>query len=115
PSGCTFEGSEGTLHVDRDKFECKPASLAETKLDDKAVRLYKAKDHRLNWLECIKSRKETICPAEVGHRSATVCQLGNIGCWLGRALTWDPVKEQFVGDAEANGLVARAMRAPWKL
>src|SRR5262249_16774769 len=114
-SGCTFEGTEGTLYVDRDRWDLKPAKLSEVKLGDKAVRLYKATNHRLNWLECIKSRKETICPAEVGHRSASVCSLGNVGHWEWRALTWDPGKEQFVGDAEANKWVSREMRAPWKL
>jgi hypothetical protein len=61
------------------------------------------------------NKKVTICPAEVGHRSASVCHLGNLGYQLRRALTWDPVKERFVDDEEANKLVAREMRKPWKL
>jgi predicted dehydrogenase len=115
PSGCTFEGTEGTLYVDRNRWKIEPGSLDKVKLPDKAVRLYKATNQLVNWLECIKSRKPTICPAEVGHRSASVCYLGNVGYWLGRALTWDPVKEEFAGDAEANKWVSREMRAPWKL
>jgi predicted dehydrogenase len=114
PSGCTFEGADGTIYVDRDKLQSTPKEVLEKPLGDKDVRLYTATDHRANWLECIRSRKAPICPAEVGHRSATVCHLGNIGYQLRRALTWDPAKERFVDDDEANKLVARAMRAPWK-
>ena len=115
PSGCTFEGGVGTIYVDRDKIESKPKSILEEPLGDKDVKLYHATDHRKNWLECIASKKPTICPAEVGHRTATVCHLANIGYQLRRALKWDPVKEQFVEDDEANKLLARAMREPWKL
>ncbi|HZT82126.1 MAG TPA: gfo/Idh/MocA family oxidoreductase, partial [Gemmataceae bacterium] len=79
------------------------------------LRAYPSDNHRRNWIECIKARRETICPAEVGHRSATVCLLGNIGYWLRRPLRWDPAKERFVDDEEANKLVSREMRAPWKL
>jgi predicted dehydrogenase len=114
PSGCTFEGAKGTIYVDRGRLHSKPARILQTPLGEKDVRLYKATNHRKNWLECIKSRKPAICPAEVGHRTSTVCQLGNIGYWLRKALTWDPVKEQF-DDAAANKLVDREMRAPWKL
>jgi predicted dehydrogenase len=115
PSGCTFEGTEGTIYVDRGKIESKPETILKEELGKDAKRVYLATDHRKNWLECIRSGKETICPAEVGHRSATICQLGNIGYWLKRSLVWDPAKEQFVGDEEANKLLSRTMREPWKL
>ena len=114
PSGCTFEGSNGTIYVDRDRLQSTPKDILEMQLGEKDVKLYLATDHRGNWLECIRDKKTTtICPAEVGHRSASVCQLGNIGYQLRRALKWDPEKEQFIGDDEANKLVARAMREPW--
>ncbi|MFO0879731.1 MAG: Gfo/Idh/MocA family oxidoreductase [Gemmataceae bacterium] len=115
PSGCTFEGSDGTIYVDRGKLEASNEKLFETPLTDKDKRLYRATNHRKNWLESIRSRKAPICPAEVGHRTATICNLGNIAYWLRRKLRWDPKKEQFVDDAEANKLVDREMRAPWKL
>ena len=85
------------------------------KLGERDVQLYHAYNHRKNWLECIRSRKETICPAEVGHRSATVCHLGNIGYWLRTPLQWGPVKERFVDNDEANKWVDRALREPWRL
>jgi predicted dehydrogenase len=115
PSGCTFEGTEGTIYVDRGVLQSNPKEILATPLEDKAIRVYHATDHRRNWLECIRSGKPTICTAEIGHRTSTICQLGNIGYWLRRPLTWDPVKEQFVGDAEANKLVDREHRSPWKL
>ncbi len=115
PSGCTFEGSIGTIYVDRDKLESTPKIILEEPLGKKDLRLYEANDHRKNWLECIQNKKVTICPAEVGHRSASVCHLGNLGYQLRRMLKWDPVKEQFVDDEEANKLVTRAMRKPWDL
>ena len=71
--------------------------------------------HKANFYECVKSRKETIAPVEVAHRSCSACLLGDIAMHLGRKLRWDPAKEQFLNDAEANGMLSRTMRAPWKL
>jgi len=115
PSGCTFEGADGTIYVDRGKLESKPEEIVKTPPGDKDVRLYRADNHRKNWLECVRSGKEPACPAEVGHRSASVCHLANLGYQLRRPLRWDPAKERFLDDAEANQLVDRAMREPWKL
>ncbi len=75
--------------------------------------MYRSTDHMGNFFECVRSREMTICPAEVGHRSASLCHLGVIAIRLGRKLQWDPAKEQFVGDAEANGYVKREMRKPY--
>jgi len=113
PSGTTFEGSDGTIHVDRDIIESKPAEIVKEPLGDRAVRVYHATNHRRNWVECVKAKKQPICPAEVGHRSATVCLLGNIGYWLRRPLGWDPTAERFLHDAEANALLDPPMRSPW--
>jgi predicted dehydrogenase len=115
PSGCTFVGTEGSIYVDRHKIQSHPGPLATKPLDKGAKTVYHATNQHNNWLECIQSKKETICPAEVGHRSATICHLANIGYQLRRALRWDPSKERFVDDAEANKLVDRPLRAPWKL
>ena len=114
-SRCTFLGTDGFMHVDRGIILSQPDGILKNLLPKDAKQVYHATDHRGNWLECIRNRKETICPAEVGHRSATVCMLGNIGYWLRRPLSWDPKEERFVGDDEANKQLARAMRAPWKL
>ena len=71
-------------------------------------------EHR-DFLDCVKSRRLCYFPSEVGHRCATVCHIGNAALLLGRKLCWDPLKEEFPGDATANRLRARAMRAPWTL
>lgn len=112
---CVFEGTEGTIFVGRGELRSTPDTILKDPLADKAWRCYPSSNHRKNWLECIKSRKEPICPAEVGSRSASICHLANIGYQLRRVLRWDPEKEQFVDDAEANKLVSREMREPWKL
>jgi predicted dehydrogenase len=115
PTDCLFEGSDGTIAVSREKIESTPEGILKQPFDTTDLRLNPATDHRKNWLECIRNRKEPIATAEIGHRSATICHLGNIGYQLRRPLRWDPVKEQFVKDDEANKLVDRALREPWKL
>jgi len=115
PSGCTFEGTEGTIYVDRGKIESTPAKILEEPLTDDDQRVYLSNDHARNWLDCIKSRKDPICNAEIGASSAAICHLGQIGYELRRKLAWDPAKRQFMGDDEAKGLLDYAMREPWKL
>jgi hypothetical protein len=90
-------------------------SLLEEPLPADAVRLYVSNDHMGNFLEGVRTRKATVCPAEVGHRSVTVCHLGVIALRSGKKLKWDPAQEVFVGDDEANKWLSRPMRAPWKL
>jgi len=113
PSGCTFEGESGKIYVDRGALTSDPGTILTTPLGDDAKKVYRADNQRRNWIECIQSKKPTICPAEVGHRSASVCTLGNIGYWTRKKLTWNPEKETF-DDAEANKFVDPAMRGPWK-
>ncbi|HEX4589630.1 MAG TPA: Gfo/Idh/MocA family oxidoreductase [Gemmataceae bacterium] len=113
PSGATFERTAGTIYVDRDVLRNSPDSILKEPLDAKAVRVYRATNHRRNWVECIRTKKDTICPAEIGHRSASVCLLGNIGYRLRRPLAWDPTRERFVQDAEADALLDPPLRAPW--
>ncbi len=114
PGGCTFEGSEGTIYVDRGKLESNPSEILKTPLGEKDRRVYPSNNHVRNWLDCVKSRKDPICTAEIGHRTASVCHLANLGYKLRRKLTWDPAKEQFVNDAEANKLTARKPREGWE-
>jgi predicted dehydrogenase len=115
PSDCTFEGTDGTINVGRSQLESTPAKILEEPLTDNDQRVYPSSDHARNWIECIRSRKDPICPAEIGARSAAICHLGAIGYELRRPLKWDPAKEQFIGDDEANKLLDYQMREPWKL
>lgn len=72
-----------------------------------------ANNHHENWLECIRSRARTSTDAELGHRAASLGHLATLSFKLGRSLRWDPVKEEFTGDEEANRLRSRALREPW--
>ena len=71
--------------------------------------------HVENWIDCMKSREKPAADIEIGHRSATVCHLGNIARWTNRKLRWDPVKEIFPDDAEANEYLDRKRRKPFEL
>jgi len=68
-----------------------------------------------DFLQCVKSRKDPYFPVDIGHRVSTVCHLANLSIKLGRKLKWDPVAEQFAGDAEANKMLDRPRRDPWQL
>jgi predicted dehydrogenase len=113
--GVLFEGAEGWVYVKRGQIDAQPKSLLTSTIGPDEIRLYKSNNHKANWLECIKLRAETIAPVEIGHRSCTVCLLGEIAMRLGRKLKWDPDKEQFVGDETANRMLWRPMRSPWRL
>ncbi len=72
-------------------------------------------DHHANWLNCLRTRGRTSTDEEVGHRAASIGHLAHIAFKLGRSLKWDPAKEVFAGDPEANRLRSRAMREPWRM
>ena len=113
PHGVRFEGAGGWIFVTRGKIEASnPALLAEP-LAANAPRLYASDNHMGNFFDCIRSRKQPICDAEIGHRSVTVCHLGVISIRLGRKLNWDPAREQFINDSAADKWLAREQRKPW--
>ncbi|MFQ5811148.1 MAG: Gfo/Idh/MocA family protein, partial [Armatimonadota bacterium] len=112
--GAVFIGDEGKITIDRGRFTPEPAELGEP-LEDPEVRLYVSDNHMQNWFDCMKSREKPVADVEIGHRSATVCHLGNIARWLGRKLRWDPETETFPGDDEANALVSREQRGPYRI
>ena len=85
-----------------------------TALPSGAKRLYVSNNHMQNFFDCVKSRKQPICDAEIGHRSASVCHLGVIAMRTGRSFNWDPKTERSA-DAEVNQWLSREMRGPWKL
>mgnify|MGYP001818313775 CR=1 FL=1 len=92
--GVRFIGSKGTIDISRDYFESNPKELMKIKDEDISMPLYRVKkDHYQDWLDSIKSREQPICNVEIGHRSATVCNIANIGYQLGRSLTWDPIEQ----------------------
>jgi predicted dehydrogenase len=111
--GVRFEGSDGWIFVSRGKIEAKDPSLLTTPLPATATRLYASDNHMRNFFDCVRSREQPICDAEIGHRSASVCHLGVISLRLGKKLEWNPTTEEFVGDSDANKWLAREMRKPW--
>ena len=123
--GVRFEGTQGWIFVSRELIDANPKTLLNSRIGPDEIHLAPpggSSTHMGIWLDCIRRRssKGLNVPAEVGHRSATVCHLANIAMELGRKLKWDPAAEQFVdllgqGDDEANRLTSRPMRPPWRL
>ena len=109
--GAVFIGEKGQLLVDRQVLTSEPKEMAAQLLKGTSKSDY----HIRNWLDCIKTRKKPNADVEIGHRTATVCHLGNIARWVGRKLEWDPVKEVFPNDPEANSFLDRPRRKPWVL
>jgi len=110
-----FEGTEGWIFVSRNKFFSQPESLIQSKIGLDEIHLYNSIDHHQNFIDCVKSRTKPAAEVEIGHRSATVCHLGGIAVRLGRKLRWDPAKERFIDDEQANKMLSRPMRSPWRL
>ena len=111
--GAIFIGEKGKITIDRAVCKSDPPELAEDALE-KRPRGF-SENHLRNWIECLKSRAKPIADVEIGHRSATVCHLGNIARYTGRRLRWDPVKEVFPDDKEANTYLDRQRRKPYEL
>ena len=110
-----FIGTKGEVLVSRGKIETSPVELVRYKFGPNDVQVYESKDHRMNFIESILTRKPTICPANVGHRSATICQLSGIAERLGRALKWDPQAEQIGGDKDAAAMQGRPRRKGYEM
>ena len=108
-----FIGSEGWVRVQRGAIDAHPKSLLTSIIRPDEIRLERSPGHHQNFLECVRQRRDPIAHVEVGHRSATVCHLGNIAMLLGRTLKWDPKDEAFIGDRIANNMRNRVRRAPW--
>ena len=112
-NGIRFDGSEGWLWVTRGDIQASKREIIQEPLPGSAIRLYVSSNHKANFFECVRTRKQPICPAEVGHRSASVCHIGTISIRLNRPLKWDPKKQQFDNDPEADKWLSRPQREPW--
>lgn len=110
-----FIGTEGEVHVSRGRIATMPKTLVRHRFTDEDIQVYESKDHRKNFTESIKSRKPTICPATVGHRSATICQLSGIAERLVQKVQWDPAAEKIVGDPKAAAMESRPRRKGYEL
>lgn len=114
-NGIRFIGSEGQLDVQRKILETTPATLKDKVIGDQENRVYFSDNHYKDFTRAMRSRSKPICDVEIGHRTATVCNIGNIAYELKRSLKWDPVKEEFPGDAQANAMLSRPMRKEWSI
>jgi myo-inositol 2-dehydrogenase/D-chiro-inositol 1-dehydrogenase len=130
PNGVRYEGTEGWIFVTRGNYTATPSDPVAQGINTKALdasdpkiltsvigpnetHLYVSESQQGNWLDCIKSRKEPISPVEIGHRACTVCLVTHIAMKLGRKLNWDPEKEKFLNDNEANAMLSRPQRTPY--
>ncbi|MEZ6063094.1 MAG: Gfo/Idh/MocA family oxidoreductase [Planctomycetaceae bacterium] len=115
-NGILFEGSKGRIFVNRGKLTGKPVEdltdADQQKLNDKIVEIYGGEPtgHMQNFFNCIESRKDPVSDVYTHHRTMTSCHLCNITLMLGRDLNWDPDKEEFIGDEQANALMTRPSR-----
>ncbi len=114
-AGGIFIGEKGRIEIRGGEFAANPKELADVELPADAIRLGESNSHMGNWFACIRSGELPVAHAEVGHRSTTVCHLGNIARWVGRRLKWDPVTEEFPGDDEANGYLDVDRRKGYEL
>ncbi len=130
PNGVRYEGSEGWIFVTRGAYTASPSDpesadnnakaleasdpkILTSVIKENEIHLYVSGEQHGNWLDCIISGKEPVSPVETGHRSCSVCLVTHIGMKLGRKLYWDPDKELFLNDNEANSLLSRPQRAPY--
>jgi len=109
-----FIGEGGEVMVSRgDMLDTVPVDLKTRPLETKETALYVSNNHEDNWVQCIKTRKQNLCTAEIGHRTATICHLSGIAERLKRPIKWDPAKEEILGDPEASRWMDRPRRAPY--
>jgi myo-inositol 2-dehydrogenase/D-chiro-inositol 1-dehydrogenase len=130
PNGIRYEGSDGWIFVTRgayratasdplpDRNGVKPLEASDPKILNSIIgkdeiHLYESEEHHGNWLDCIQSGKQPISPVEIGHRTCSICLISDIAMQLPRKLNWDPAKERFVNDEEANGMLSRSQRRPY--
>jgi predicted dehydrogenase len=131
PNGIKWIGTEGWIFVTRDE-QASPTATAADKanvdplvasdpkiltsvIGPNEVQLYTSDDQHGNWLDCIRSRHAPTATAELGHRACSTCLVNHIAMKTKRKLHWDPAKERFNNDDEANSMLSRPQRAPYIL
>ncbi len=115
PRGNKFVGTDGWVSVDDTGKITASSDTIMRKVSSTQLGYGFMTGHHRDFLDCVKTRSTPIAPPEVAHRSTTICHIGNICLRLGRKLKWDPQAERFVNDSEADSMMARAMRSPWRL
>ena len=131
PNGIRFEGTEGWIFVTRGNYKATASDPVEqggvkaldasdpgiirSEIGPDEIHLYESNDQHGNWLESVLSRKPPIAPVEVAHRACSTCLIHHIAMKLNRKVYWDPVREQFKNDDEANSMLSRPQRRPYMI
>jgi hypothetical protein len=110
-----FVGTEGRINVGREVLIADPPEILDYTIGPAGKRVYYSDSHSGNFLHCIRTRQLPICDVETTHRAMSMILLAGIGQYLGRRLQWDPAQEQFIGDDEANRMLAVVARPPWRI
>ncbi|MDH4092257.1 MAG: Gfo/Idh/MocA family oxidoreductase [Cyclobacteriaceae bacterium] len=110
-----FIGTSGQIDVRRRNLETTPTELKDQVIGPNEKHVYFSENHYKDFLQAIRKRSMPICDVEIGHRTATVCNIGNIAYELKRSLKWDPKTEKFVNDKEANALLSRPLKKEWSI
>jgi len=113
--GAHFIGEDGWVHVSRSGIDASPKSLLTSNIAPNEIHLYESSDHTQNFLDCVRSRADTITPVEAAHHSIMIAHIGSVAMKLGRRVQWDGKRERFINDAAANRLLSRPMRGPWHI
>lgn len=113
--GCKFIGDKGWVHVNRGSLTAGPESLLKARLRPSEEHLYESNHHWVNFLECVKTRKDPVAPVQSGHEATVATLIADIATRVGRQLSWDWSTERFIGDDDANRMLRRPMRSPWIL
>jgi hypothetical protein len=111
--GVRWIGEGGWVWVDRTGIDASPRALLSSKISSGEIRLPVSQSHHRQFIDCVLSRAQTLTPAHVALLSATPGYLGNISMRTGRAIRWDPVRQQILNDPGAERLLGRPMRSPW--
>ncbi|MCK5730221.1 MAG: Gfo/Idh/MocA family oxidoreductase [Draconibacterium sp.] len=113
--GATFYGTEGWINVDRGRLIASDEKLLSAEIPENGYKPYRSRNHHVNFTDCVKSREETIVPAQTGLRAISVALLGEIAMLTERKIKWDPEKMEIIGDDKASRLLKRPYRKPWKI
>lgn len=130
PNGIRYEGTEGWIWVSRGNYvasssdpvvasksakalDASDPKILTSQIGENEIRLTRSDEHHGNWLDAIQGKTELLSPVEIGHRACSVCLISHIAMKMGRKLAWDPVKEEFINDPEANTHLSRPQRRPW--
>lgn len=132
PNGVRFIGEDGWIFVSRgnagvtasdptsgdpnaEALRVSDPKILQMKIGPNDIHLYESPDIHLDWLQCIRTRRQAAVPVEVAHRSCTACLIYHIAMKHPRPLRWDPNKERFIDDDQANALLSRPQRAPYSI